>query len=279
MTEGDKLEQTPPSHGGDMSDLSSPIDVDGHRIDGLTLADAWMLASSTHGFATATSRSDAVRLVPLSQQLWRFRESFTGRGAAARARPKRMTMEDETMGEAKPRLAAEPPNDRTEALSLDYLGDLTVTVMDRHLTVTVMDRDDRPPKIDLTLLDASEAFLASECWPSYVQDNAIVGGLVLVALDGKPPEKPLRIDELPSGRAVRGRQSTARLAVFGRNEQIFATAMVLPDGRMITWDRDVEPEDARFRAETEHAHTFRALIEAKGFAMWAHTQWMPGTGR
>jgi hypothetical protein len=189
-----------------MSDLSSVIDVDGLRIDGLTLADAWMLASSTHGCATATSRSDAVRLVPLSQQLWRFRESFTGRGAAARARPKRMTMEDETMGEAKPRLAAEPPNDRTEALSLDYLGDLTVTVLDR---------DDRPPKIDLRLLYASEAFRASECWPTYTQDNAIVGGLVLVALDGKPPEKPLRIDELPSGRAVRGRQSTARPAVFG----------------------------------------------------------------
>ena len=54
MTESDKLEQTPPSHGGEMSDLSSPIDVDGHRIDGLTLADAWMLASSTHGCATAT---------------------------------------------------------------------------------------------------------------------------------------------------------------------------------------------------------------------------------
>ena len=51
------------------------------EIDGLTLADAWMLASSTHGFATATSRSDAVRLVPLSQQLWRFRESFTGRAS------------------------------------------------------------------------------------------------------------------------------------------------------------------------------------------------------
>jgi hypothetical protein len=177
MTEGDKLERTPPSHGGDMSDLSSPTDVDGHRIDGLTLADTWMLASSTYCCATATSRSDAVRLVPLSQQLWRFRESFTGRGAAARARPKRMTMEDETTGEAKPRLAAEPPNDRTEALSLDYLGDLTVTVMDR---------DDRPPKIDLRLLYACEAFLASECWPTYAQDNAIVGGLVLVAVDGKP---------------------------------------------------------------------------------------------
>jgi hypothetical protein len=41
---------------------------------------------------------------------------------------------------------------------------------------------------------------------------------------------------------------------------------------MITWDRDVEPEDARFRAETEHAHTFRALIDAKGFATSAHAQ-------
>jgi hypothetical protein len=135
-----------------------------------------------------------------------------------------------------------------------------------------MDHDDRPPKIDLRLLYASEAFLASECWPTYAQDNAIVGGSVLVAFDGQPPEKPLKIDELPSGRVVRGRQSSVRLAVFGRNVQIIATAVVLPDGRMITWDRDVEPEDARFRAETEHAHTLRALIEAKGFATSAAAQ-------
>jgi hypothetical protein len=65
MTEGDKLEQTPPSHGGDMSDLSSPIDVDGHRIDGLTLADAWMLASSTYGCApTPLSRRFATTAIP-----------------------------------------------------------------------------------------------------------------------------------------------------------------------------------------------------------------------
>jgi hypothetical protein len=174
-----------------------------------------------------------------------------------------------TMGEAKRRLAAEPHNDRTEADSLDYLG---------NLTVTVMDRDDRPPKIDLALLYASEAFVADEYWPTYTQDNAIVGGFVLLALDGKPPERPLRIDELPAGRGGSRRQWTARLAIFGRNEQIFAIVVVLPDGRMITWDRDVEPEEARFRAETERAHAFRALIEAKGFATSAHTQWMPGTG-
>jgi hypothetical protein len=65
MTEGDKLEQTPPSHGGDMSDLSSPIDVDSHRIDGLTLADAWMLASSTYGCApTPLSRRSAMTAIP-----------------------------------------------------------------------------------------------------------------------------------------------------------------------------------------------------------------------
>jgi hypothetical protein len=42
---------------------------------------------------------------------------------------------------------------------------------------------------------------------------------------------------------------------------------------MIAWDYDDEaPVDVRFRAETEHAPTFTALIEAKGFATSAHAQ-------
>jgi hypothetical protein len=170
------------------------------------------------------------------------------------------------MGEATRRSAAKPRDDRTEADSLDYLGDLTVTVMAP---------DDRPPspgrphslKIDLAFLYASEVFLAYDHWPTSAQNKANIGGIVLAVLDGEPPKKSLGLDEMPRGRSVSGRQWTAKLAIFGRNEQLFATMVILPDGRMIAWDYDDEaPAGVRFRAETEHAPTFTALIEAKGFA-------------
>jgi hypothetical protein len=174
------------------------------------------------------------------------------------------------MGEGKRRSAAKPHDDRTEADSLDYLGDLTVTVIAR---------DDRPPSIDLALLYASEAFLAYDHWPTSAQNKAKIDGMALALLDSEPPEKPLRLDEMPRSRSDPRRQWTAKLAIFGRNEQLFATRVVLPDGRMIAWDYDDEaPGGVRFRAETEHAPTFTALIEAKGFATSVHTQWMPGTG-
>jgi hypothetical protein len=135
---------------------------------------------------------------------------------------------------------------------LAYLGDLTVTTA-RSIT------------FDLTLLYASDDLLAYQDWRGFTQRTGNVGAMILAVLDGKPPQKPLSVEEaaklLPQPPPCR--QWTVKLVILeprdekGGSEKL----LLLPDGRFIIWEPEGEV-GTRLRAETERAPALTALVEA-----------------